>query len=299
MVVTCPKCKTRLKVNEQKVAEGGSRFKCPKCSTVLLVKRPQPAAAEKPVDKVKVLVAHSNPVTAEEIASLLHKSGYQTVISSDGIEAMVKSIKELPFLAVIEVGLPKILGFEVCKRLKSRPETKGMKFILISSPYDKDRYRREPESFYDADDYIEEYRISELLLDSINHLKSKEPTKVEEKIVKPTAPPAPPEQRPEQKPEQKAEPQIQMGEETKGPLPDEKIERARRLARTIVADIYLYNAAKADEAIRNNNFASVFASDLKEGMKLYEGRITLEVRSQGDFFKEALRNFIDNKKKSL
>ena len=46
--------------------------------------------------------------------ALLNKEGYQITTASDGIEAMVKAIKELPFLMILEVGLPKIYGFEVC-----------------------------------------------------------------------------------------------------------------------------------------------------------------------------------------
>ena len=42
-------------------------------------------------------------------------------------------------------------------------------------PYDKNRYRREPESLYEADDYIEEHRITGLLIDSINAFRSKKP----------------------------------------------------------------------------------------------------------------------------
>jgi predicted Zn finger-like uncharacterized protein len=117
LVVICPKCKTKLKVDDGKISPGGSRFKCPKCSTILLVKRPLPVP-EKAVDNVKILVAHSNPAVSNEITSLLQENGYRTITAADGIETMVKSIKELPFLAVIEVGLPKIYGFEVCKRLK-------------------------------------------------------------------------------------------------------------------------------------------------------------------------------------
>lgn len=298
MVVICPKCKTRLKVDEGKIAEAGSRFKCPRCSTTLLVKKPVPAPQKVIVDKVKILVAHSNPAATSEISSLLQQHGYQTITASDGIEAMVKAIRELPFLMVIEVSLPKIYGFEVCKRLKMRPETKGMKFILISSPYDKTRYKREPESLYDADDYIEEHRISELLLDSINAFRRKISEKREEKAEKP-APVKAPEATEEKRPGLKIEPEIKPEVKISKPPADEKIERARRLARTIISDIYLYNTAKADESIRNNTFSSVFASELKEGLKLYESRIMQEVRSQGDFFKEAVRDFIEGKKKAL
>ena len=133
VVVICPKCKTKLKVNEGKISEGGSRFKCPKCSTVLLVKKPA-AVPQKPVDNVKIIVSHSNPSTVNQLVAILNNYGYQITTASDGIEAMVKAIKEVPFLVILEVGLPKIYGFEVCKRLKLRPEAKGMKFILVSSP---------------------------------------------------------------------------------------------------------------------------------------------------------------------
>ncbi len=133
----------------------------------------------------------------------------QTIIASDGIEAMVKTIRELPFLVIIEVGLPKIFGFEVCKRLKLRPETKGMKFILVSSPYDINRYKRDPESLYEADDYIEEHRLPELLIDSINTLKGRTPEKEEAKKAAEKEKTSPPEPAAE-KTAQKSEPRVTL-----------------------------------------------------------------------------------------
>ena len=44
---------------------------------------------------------------------------------------MIKALRELPFLVVVEVSLPKIYGFEVCKKLKARAEMKDIKFILV------------------------------------------------------------------------------------------------------------------------------------------------------------------------
>jgi predicted Zn finger-like uncharacterized protein len=292
VVVVCPKCKIRLKVDEGKLKVEGSRFKCPKCSTFLLVKKPV-AVTKKAMDNNKVLISHSNPAVINEISSLLTKNGYQTITATDGIDAMVKAIKELPFLTIIEVSLPKIYGFEVCKRLKLRAETKEMKFMLVTSAYDKKRYKREPASLYDADEYIEDHQISELLVDKINKIKGIKPEEKKERLEKP------PEEPVMEKIEQKAEVQIRPEAITGKPLFDEKIERAKRLARTIMSDIYLYNTAKADESIRNNNFYFVFAAEIKEGLKLYENRISQEIRAQGDFFREAIENFIANKKKIL
>ena len=63
----------------------------------------------------------------EKMSNFLTKKGYTVITSNDGIDTMIKAIKELPFLALLDVALPKIYGFELCKRLKERPETKDIK----------------------------------------------------------------------------------------------------------------------------------------------------------------------------
>ena len=296
MVVICPKCKTKLKVDEKKLKAEGSRFKCPRCSTVLLVKKPAPVR-KKPFDN-KILVAHSNPNIVNEISSLLLNHGLQVVSSSDGIDAMVKIIKELPFLVLIEVGLPKIYGFEVCKRLKSRPETKGTKFILISSIYDKDKYKREPSSLYEADDYIEEHQLGDSLIGKVQIHMSKIPA--DEKKDQPKTQPATPPQAPAPETSIKEKPVLEIKtEKATDTAPfQEQIERAKRLARTIISDIFLYNTSKAEQSLKNDTFFSVFAAEIKEGMKLYESRIPQEVRDTGEFYNSTIREQIEIKKKN-
>ena len=300
MVVICPKCKIKLKINEGKLTSEGSRFKCPSCSTVFLVKKSL-AIPKKETDSNKVLVAHSNTAMMDEIISLLTKEGYQIITASDGIDAMVKAMKELPFLAIIEVALPKIYGFEVCRRVKLRSETKEIRVILVASVYDKKRYRREPESLYGADDYIEDHHVSEFLLTKINALKGVKPKeKPEEKKEEIEKPKEELKQREEEVIEQKVEPQITTQQViTELPLLDERTEKAKRLARIIVSDIYLYNTMKVEESIRNSNFYTAFAAEIKEGLKLYENRVSQEVRAISDFYKEAIEGFIENKKKDI
>ena len=301
MVVVCPKCKTKLKVDDAKLSPQGSRFKCPKCSTVLVVKKPV-LQEKKALDEKKMLVAHSNPSVVENIRTLLAGAGYAVTSSSDGIDAMVKALKERPWLGIVEVALPKIYGFEVCKRLKGRTETKEMKFILVPSIYDKTKYRREPVSLYGADDYIEEHELSTRLIEAINRIKSGPPAETEAPQERPAAKaPAAPEMKPaEKKPEpsaaQPAAAAVRATTDVKG---DEFTEKARRLARTIINDIYLYNSAKVDESVRQGNFYAVFASEVKEGKKLYDNRIPQETRNKADFFREAFDNFLAAKKKAL
>jgi len=162
LLVSCPKCKSRLKIADEKIAPEGSRFKCPKCSAVLLIKRPKaPAPQKKPLDRKKVIVAHAEPDIVERAKKVLEGAGYLVITSLDGVDMMVKTLRELPGTAVVDVALPKVFGFEICKRLRERPETKEMRLILISSIYDKTRYKREPVSLYGADDYIDEHEIEE------------------------------------------------------------------------------------------------------------------------------------------
>ncbi|KKL26983.1 hypothetical protein LCGC14_2389810, partial [marine sediment metagenome] len=76
-------------------------------------------------------------------------------------------------------------------------------------------------------------------------------------------------------------------------------EKARRLARTVLSDIDLYDPDKVLESIRNEKFEAVFGEELREGLKHYQSRIPKEVRAQGNFFQESLDAFIAKKKEIL
>jgi predicted Zn finger-like uncharacterized protein len=297
VVVTCPKCKVRLKVDEAKLPPQGARFKCPRCSAVLLVKKPV-APARKDLDGQKIIVAHSRPEIRELTASLLKGGGYEVVAVADGIDFMVRALKELPFLSVVEVALPKIYGFEACKRLKARSETKGMKFILVPSVYDKAKYRREPVSLYGADDYVEEHDLEAHLMEKVNILRG-EPA--EGRTTESTGTPSPAaDSSAVQQETPGVEPVVKEVAAASAPaVSEEAVERAKRLARTIINDIYLYNSAKVDESIRNNNFYAVFAAEIREGQKLYNNRIPQDIRDIKDFYRETVDNFLAAREKTF
>lgn len=289
MVVACPKCKSRLKIADEKISLEGSRFKCPKCTSILLVKKPVKKEIRGLATK-KIMIAHADPSVIERAKSAISPASYEILTATDGVDMMIKTLRELPHIVIVDVALPKIYGFEACKRLRDRDETKEIKLILISSIYDKKRYRREPCSLYGADDYIDEHLIEEELLKKVKSLtgpKEEMPHIPEEKP--PVSPPLP----------LKA-----VAPAVEAPLPkikpaDEMIEKAKRLSRIILSDIYLYSAAKVENAIRNNKFKEVFAPELKEGLKLYESRILPETRSKGNFYEEEIETFINIRKKSL
>jgi hypothetical protein len=66
--------------------------------------------------------------------------------------------------------------------------------------------------------------------------------------------------------------------------PDE----ARRLARTILSDIALYNQAKVKEGIERDSLFDVLSDELSEGRKYYESMVDASLRESSNFFNEAV-----------
>jgi hypothetical protein len=65
-------------------------------------------------------------------------------------------------------------------------------------------------------------------------------------------------------------------------------EEARRLARTILSDILLYNQAKVKEGIEKDSLFDVLTEELAEGKKYYESMVEEEIRQTTNFFNEAV-----------
>jgi hypothetical protein len=65
-------------------------------------------------------------------------------------------------------------------------------------------------------------------------------------------------------------------------------DEARRLARTILSDILLYNQAKVKEGIEKDSLFDVLSDELAEGLKYYESMVEPALRADTNFFNEAI-----------
>jgi hypothetical protein len=65
-------------------------------------------------------------------------------------------------------------------------------------------------------------------------------------------------------------------------------DEARRLARTILSDIVLYNQAKVKEGIEKDSLFDVLTEELAEGKKYYETMVDEEIRQSTNHFNEAV-----------
>ncbi|MDX1763997.1 MAG: hypothetical protein R3231_06725 [bacterium] len=65
-------------------------------------------------------------------------------------------------------------------------------------------------------------------------------------------------------------------------------EKAKRLARTILSDISLYNQPKIEKGIKNDNLFELLEEDLQKGLELYHSRVSPEISSQTNYFNIAV-----------
>jgi DNA-binding NarL/FixJ family response regulator len=99
-----------------------------------------------------VLVVDSDPTARELLTRLFHRVGYRVREASAGDQALAQAQREQPGLAILDVGLPGISGYELCRELKDRfgPE---LPVVLVSGertePFD-----RVGGLLMGADDYI-------------------------------------------------------------------------------------------------------------------------------------------------
>lgn len=68
----------------------------------------------------------------------------------------------------------------------------------------------------------------------------------------------------------------------------EDADKARRLARTIVSDIALYNREEIRKGIKGDNVFEVLAAEIDRGQKLYSSRVSPQIQKQRNFFNQAL-----------
>ncbi|QGP92063.1 Alkaline phosphatase synthesis transcriptional regulatory protein PhoP [Neomoorella glycerini] len=71
----------------------------------------------------KVLIVDDEPAILELVSFNLQQAGFTTVTASDGAEALQKAAAEKPDLIILDVMLPRLDGFEVCRSLRARGNT--------------------------------------------------------------------------------------------------------------------------------------------------------------------------------
>ncbi len=124
----------------------------------------------------KVLVVDDNAQNLELLVAYLDTEPYKVTTACDGIEALDKIQSDKPDIILLDVMMPKMSGFEVCRKLKSDPETRDIPIIMVTALNELSDIERGVDS--GTDDFISKpvnrlellTRVKSLL--RVRHLKS-------------------------------------------------------------------------------------------------------------------------------
>jgi len=85
-------------------------------------------------DRAHILVVDDDALIREILADQLMEAGYAVSSAEDGEEALAKVSSESPDLILLDVIMPNLDGFEVCRRLKSDEQTILIPVVRLGAP---------------------------------------------------------------------------------------------------------------------------------------------------------------------
>jgi len=97
----------------------------------------------------RVLLADDNVDFANSLASLLTAHGHDVRVVHDGAEALRVAAEFLPECAFLDIGMPKVHGYEVARRLKASPATADCVLVAVTGWGQEDDRRRARDAGFD------------------------------------------------------------------------------------------------------------------------------------------------------
>jgi CheY-like chemotaxis protein len=115
-----------------------------------------------------VLVIDDEPGILRLVNKILGKS-YDVLSASDGEEGLARAAAELPDLVLLDLNMPGLDGWEVCRRLKADPKLKGIPVVIMtadeSTPEDAERALR-----LGAHEYLVKPFVREVLVHNVERI---------------------------------------------------------------------------------------------------------------------------------
>ena len=119
-----------------------------------------------------ILAVDDNANNIQFLGNLLMKQDYEIGIAMNGSEALIFVEQRLPDLILLDIMMPNMSGYEVCRHLKKSPLTKDIPVIFISAKVESEDIIKGLE--VGAVDYVKKpFNITELLLRVSTHLDLK------------------------------------------------------------------------------------------------------------------------------
>lgn len=83
--------------------------------------------------KRKVLIVDDEPNIVTALEFLLQRSGHEVKVATNGEEALAAIERDSPDVVLLDVMMPIKSGYEVCQRMRERPEWRHIKIVMLSA----------------------------------------------------------------------------------------------------------------------------------------------------------------------
>ncbi len=104
------------------------------------------------VRRRRVLIADDHPQIVELIEAYLEPLNLDVAVARDGREALECVARERPDVILLDIMMPRLSGYEVCRRIKEADETRDIRVIMITALNELGDVERARES--GADEFI-------------------------------------------------------------------------------------------------------------------------------------------------
>ena len=98
----------------------------------------------------RILVVDDNHDSAKSLAMLLMMAGHETRTAFDGLEAVEAAAGFLPEVIFLDLGLPKLSGFDVARRIRGEPWGKTMVLVALTGWGQDENRRQTAEAGFDG-----------------------------------------------------------------------------------------------------------------------------------------------------
>ena len=80
-----------------------------------------------------ILVVDDNDMNLDLLAKILELEGYQVLKAHDGLEAIQIAVQKKPDLALLDVMMPDMNGYELCRKLRQPPLSMGIPIVMLTA----------------------------------------------------------------------------------------------------------------------------------------------------------------------
>lgn len=84
-------------------------------------------------NRLSILMVDDTPTNLAVLCEILTESGFELRVAEDGLSALEQMDHACPDLILLDVLMPGINGFETCRRLKERPDTRDIPVIFMTA----------------------------------------------------------------------------------------------------------------------------------------------------------------------